>query len=173
MIQLFVAAVGAAALILTSGYAFGTVRHRRAVKELIEIRDQLQSGDREWRATAEALISRELAELDRLSDPKTRWPLFALKAFVALFSVALFAAILPNFIPTEAHKDTSTYVAAGAGLVATFVLFGLTAYISGHLDRWWKQILGFTLAASFLLVGLVVVLVVLGGTPYHATMFAG
>lgn len=172
MIQLFIAAVGAAALILTSGYAFGTVRRRRAVRELIEIREQLGSGDREWRATTATLISRELAELDRLSDPKARWPLFTLKAFTALFSVAFFAAILPKFIPVQTYKDASIYVAAGAGLVATFVLFGLTVYISGRLDKWWKQFLGFALAVTFLMVGPVVVLIVLDGTPYHATIFA-
>lgn len=172
MIQLFIAAVGAAALILTSGYAFGTVRRRRAVRELIEIREQLGSGDREWRVTTETLISRELAQLDRLSDPAARWPMFTLKVFIALFSVALFAAILPNFIPAQTYKDASIYVAAGAGLVAAFVLFGLAVYISGRLDKWWKQILGFGLASTIFMVGLVTVLVILDGTPYHTTMFA-
>lgn len=43
MTELLIACIGGIVVVATTGYAFGTVRRRRAVKELLEIRREAMS----------------------------------------------------------------------------------------------------------------------------------
>lgn len=172
MLQILVAAIAAAALILTSGYALGNVRRRRAIKELIDIRDTLGSEDGEGRSAVTALIAKEVSTLQTSSDPQQRWLLFVFKAIGAAVAVAFLAGGVPQFVPDTSRHEVFLYTSAAATFVATLLIFAVALYLSALASRWWKSLLGFLAALVALYVGLFVAILVIDGTPYSHDLFS-
>jgi MFS family permease len=171
MLQILVAAIAATALILTSGYAFGNVRRRRAIKELIDIRDALGPEDGEGRSTVTALVAKEVSTLQTSSDPKLRWLLFIFRAIGAAVAVAFVAGGVPRFVPDASQHEVFLYTSAAATFVATLLIFAVATYLSALASRWWKSAIGFLAALVALFVGLFIAILVIDGTTYSQNLF--
>lgn len=170
MLQILVAAIAATALILTSGYALGNVRRRKAIKELIDIRDALGPEESDDRSTMTALISREISVLDTLSNPRQKWLLLATKVATATVLVAWITGGLPQFIPDPAAHDVLRYTSAAATLVTACLAFSFTLYFSHLAPRRWKQFLVIAAAIAALAVGVAIAMALIHGTPYSRSL---
>lgn len=119
--ELFIAGLAAISVLVTSGYAFGAVRRRRALKELLEIRAALEPGDGAWREKVSAMISSELTALEGLGNTTMRWRLAAAGATFSLLALAVLALYSTALLPGQQARDVAHYVAA-----VSFFASGLT-----------------------------------------------
>lgn len=173
MPQFATACVAALVVFLTSGYALGGARRRKALRELLEIREALppetvptagavSTASRAGRV--DALVDRELKALEALGDTEKRWLKAAGITVVVLIGVAVVAWLAPRFMP-EDLETAFLYTSASAVFLIGLVVVGLVPYFLSKVPWWGVPLV--TLGALFVLgviSGLSVGLI--DGTPY-------
>lgn len=173
MPQFATACVAALAVFLTSGYALGGARRRKALRELLEIRGTLPpetvpaAGAAATASRAEqidALVDRELKALTALGDTQKRWLKAAGCTILALAGTAYIAWAALSFVPDDL-ENMVRYTAASALFLSGLVMIAVFPYFLSKAKWWGVPVVTF---AALLALGVVLVLTValIDGTPY-------
>ena len=166
--ELLIACIGATVVVITTGYAFGTVRRRRAVKELLEIRNELDTNDLSRREKVERMLDSELDALEGLGNTTRRWLKARLYSVLALLSIVVGALVAQGLVPDGGARHTTKYVAASACALAALLLYGLAEQGLQRIPhRGWRMLSGIVVPSGILLAGLLVAVTFLQDTPYY------
>lgn len=166
--ELLIACIGATVVIITTGYAFGTVRRRRAIKELLEIRNALDANDLSRREKVERMLDGELDALEDLLNTTQRWLKARLYSVGVLLAIAIGMFSIQGLVPDGGARHATKYVAAGACALATLLLYGLADQgLQRIRRRRWRILSSFAVPSAILLVGVLVAVTLLHGTPYY------
>jgi len=171
--ELGIAGLAAISVLVTSGYAFGAVRRRRALKELLEIRAALEPGDGAWRAKVSAMISSELAALEGLGNTTMRWRLAAAAATFSLLALAMGALYSTALLTGQQARDVAHYVAAGAFFASGLAGFALASSLVTLIRGRRGSVLSAVVPLAVLVVAAVAAILSLSGTPYFAELTSG
>lgn len=171
--ELVIAGLAALSVLVTSGYAFGAVRRRRALKELLEIRAALGPEDGASRAKVSALISSELSALEGLGNTTRRWRLAAAAAAFSLAGLGGIALFSTAFFTGQPARDVAHYVAAGAFFTAGLAGFGLVSSLMTPIGGRRGYVLSTVVPFAVLVVAAVASTLSLTGTPYFGELTSG
>lgn len=171
VVEVVLTCIAALAAFLTGGYAFGGVRRRKAITDLLVIRKGLPR--RDDRTKIDALIERELDALVGLGDTTTRWLRGGFLVGLLFASLSTLAwMVSEQFLTAASAKEVGLYVSASLCVAATLAL-GLTA--TGAWDirypraRWFPITL--LILSTVVTVGGFLALSIIEGTPYHKAVF--
>lgn len=173
MKELLIAGLAALSVLVTSGYAFGAVRRRRALKELLEIRAAFEPDDGASREKVSALISSELSALEGLGNTTMRWRLAAATAVFSLVAVAAIALFSAVFFTGQQARDIAHYVAAGAFFVAGLAGFGLASSVATSVSGRRGYVLSSVGPLAVLIFAAFASTLSLIGTPYFVELTSG
>ena len=178
MVEVATACVAAIALVFTSGYALGGARRRKAIRELLEIRNAIEGAPSAASASrtssmarVDVLVENELTALEYLGDTTMRWFRGVLVAAIVFGSIAVLAAVSESFLPSEGAQDLARYVSAAACLLTTVILAVLGLVISDRSPNRFTRWGGPFVAPLVTMLGFVVALVLIYDTPYYAQTF--
>lgn len=170
MVEVVLACLAAVAAFLTGGYAFGGVRRRKAIMDLIQIREGLPRGAD--RNRIDVLIKSELDALVQLGDSTRRWLRGGYFAGLLFAGLAACAWMLADFFVVDVDARVVTrYVAAALCLGATLTL-GLTTQEHWDLRHRGRRIVLPLILSGVCIVGTTFAYLLILGTPYHAALFA-
>jgi hypothetical protein len=153
-------------LYITTGPAIGTARARKAVRELVDLRNSLRH-DIPRRTRVNEVLDRELDALEKLADISRRRLYTALNIELGLIVLVVASLFGRAYLIGDDAKDVASYITAGLLLLMGVMGFPIiTGIQTGLSEGPWKRVLlagpGVFFAFTFILAHLAIV-----GTEYY------
>lgn len=172
MFYVFAAVIAAIALLVTSGYALGGARRRKAIMELLEIRQGIALVDLTDRVKIDRLIKSELDSLVEMGNTTMRWIRRGFYASIILGAGALVAWLTADaFITSKSARITAVYASAVMLISATLISSVAAMHLwEVRMRPSWLRPFSFLPLLIVAAIGTVATWLILLGTPYHEAL---